>query len=75
MTPLTGTGVRDFIHVVDLAKGHVAVINYLKKQAADSESGLGFEPINLGTGNGSSVLQLVGAFEKVTSQSVPYQLV
>ena len=69
-----GTGVRDFIHVVDLAKGHVAAIDYLKKQATDSESGVGFEPINLGTGNGSSVLQLVSAFEKVTDQSVPYQL-
>ena len=71
---IDGTGVRDFIHVVDLAKGHVAAIDYLKKQAIDSESGVGFEPINLGTGNGSSVLQLVSAFEKVTSQSVPYQL-
>jgi len=72
---IDGTGVRDFIHVVDLAKGHVAAIDYLKKQATDSESGVGFEPINLGTGNGSSVLQLVEAFEKVTGQSVPYQLV
>lgn len=69
-----GTGVRDFIHVVDLAKGHVAAIDYLKEQAIDSESGVGFEPINLGTGNGSSVLQLVDAFEKVTNQSVPYKL-
>ena len=52
----------------------MAAIYYLKKQATDSESGVGFEPINLGTGNGSSVLQLVEAFEKVTGQPVPYQL-
>ena len=71
---IDGTGVRDFIHVVDLAKDYVAAIDYLKKQAIDSQTGIGFEPINLGTGNGSSVLQLVEAFEKVTSQNVPYKL-
>ena len=70
-----GTGVRDFIHVVDLAKGHVAALDYLMQNQSQSEQGLGFEAINLGTGNGSSVLQLVEAFEKVTDQSVPYQLV
>ena len=71
-----GTGVRDFIHVVDLAKGHVAALNYISenKSQSQSEQGLGFEAINLGTGNGSSVLQLVEAFEKVTDQSVPYKL-
>ena len=71
-----GTGVRDFIHVVDLAKGHVAALNYISENQSQSQSeqGLGFEAINLGTGNGSSVLQLVEAFEKVTDQSVPYQL-
>ena len=69
-----GTGVRDFIHVVDLAKGHVAALDYLNQNRQSSESGLGFEPINLGTGNGSSVLQLVAAFEKATGQKVPYQL-
>lgn len=71
-----GTGVRDFIHVVDLAKGHVAALNYISENQSQSESeqGLGFEAINLGTGNGSSVLQLIEAFEKATDQSVPYQL-
>ena len=62
-----GTGVRDFIHVVDLAKGHVAALDYIRnnqsqKNQSESEQGLGFEAINLGTGNGSSVLQLVEAF-------------
>ena len=72
-----GTGVRDFIHVVDLAKGHVAALDYITHNQSQqaSKTGLGFEAINLGTGNGSSVLQLVEAFEKVTGQSVPYQLV
>lgn len=69
-----GTGVRDFIHVVDLAKGHVAALDYLKTTQPQLGQGLGFEAINLGTGDGSSVLQLVEAFEKVTDQNVPYQL-
>lgn len=69
-----GTGVRDFIHVVDLAKGHVAALDYLKTTQPQSSQGLGFDAINLGTGNGSSVLQLVEAFEKATGQNVPYQL-
>lgn len=74
---IDGTGVRDFIHVVDLAKGHVAALDYIRfhqNEQNPSGQGLGFEAINLGTGNGSSVLQLVEAFEKVTGQSVPYQL-
>lgn len=64
-----GTGVRDYIHVVDLAKGHVAALQYLEHQTQ-----LGFEPINLGTGKGTSVLQLVNAFIKTTGQSVPYNI-
>ncbi len=64
-----GTGVRDYIHVVDLAKGHVAALQYLEHQTQ-----LGFEPINLGTGKGTSVLQLVNAFIKTTGQSVPYSV-
>ena len=64
-----GTGVRDFIHVTDLAQGHVAALNYLEQQGA----AVGFLPINLGTGTGSSVLELVTAFENVTEQSIPYQ--
>tara|TARA_R110002126_G_scaffold15769_1_gene64253 strand:+ start:156 stop:1187 length:1032 start_codon:yes stop_codon:yes gene_type:complete len=64
-----GTGVRDFIHVTDLAQGHVAALNYLK----DQSSSVGFLPINLGTGKGTSVLELVAAFSKVSEQDIPYQ--
>ena len=54
-----GTGVRDFIHVVDLAKGHIAA---LRKRSELK----GFNVFNLGTGKGTSVYQLVNAFEKVS---------
>jgi len=62
-----GTGVRDYIHVVDLAKGHVKA---LEKHC----SRRGVEAYNLGTGQGYSVLQLVEAFEKVNSVEIPYQI-
>ena len=62
-----GTGVRDFIHVVDLAEGHVKALDYLERQA-------GCTAFNLGTGQGYSVLELVRAFEKASGQSVPYQI-
>ena len=58
-----GTGVRDYIHVTDLARGHLAALN---KQAALQ----GFHAINLGTGNGTSVLELVAAFEKVSGLTI-----
>lgn len=63
-----GTGVRDYIHVVDLAKGHVCAIEYAAAHT-------GAEVINLGTGVGYSVLDMVKAFEKVTGQKVPYKIV
>ena len=62
-----GTGVRDYIHVVDLAKGHVAAVNYL----ADHH---GCEIINLGTGEGYSVLDMVKAFEKANGIEIPYRI-
>ena len=69
-----GTGVRDFIHVTDLAQGHVAALNYLQKQVGrDKYSSIGFLPINLGTGKGTSVLELVTAFSEVSGQNIPYQ--
>ena len=73
-----GTGVRDFIHVTDLAQGHVAALNYLQQQAnsksgSDTTRSVGFLPINLGTGKGTSVLGLVAAFTKVSKQPIPYQ--
>ena len=60
-----GTGVRDYIHVVDLAKGHVKAIDY-------SGEHKGVEIINLGTGTGYSVLDIVKAFEKVNNIKIPY---
>ena len=69
-----GTGVRDFIHVTDLAQGHVAALNYLQKRVGqDKYSSIGFLPINLGTGKGTSVLELVTAFSEVSGQNIPYQ--
>lgn len=70
---IDGTGVRDFIHVTDLAQGHVAALNYLEQQVNSKKSSVGFLPINLGTGKGTSVLQLVDAFFEVSGQSIPYQ--
>ncbi len=63
-----GTGVRDYIHVVDLAKGHLAAINYLAEQNKSLT-------VNLGTGLGTSVLQLVQAFELASNQRIPYKVV
>lgn len=60
-----GTGVRDYIHVVDLAKGHVAAIEYVEKHK-------GVEVFNLGTGTGYSVLEIVNTFSKVNDIKVPY---
>lgn len=64
-----GTGVRDYIHVVDLAKGHVLALEKLNKE----EKGLYI--YNLGTGTGYSVLDMVKAFENSTGKKVPYQIV
>ncbi|HJW23693.1 MAG TPA: UDP-glucose 4-epimerase GalE [Rhodocyclaceae bacterium] len=63
-----GTGVRDYIHVVDLALGHLAALNYLGRQA-------GVLTVNLGTGQGYSVLDMVGAFEAASGRKVPYEIV
>lgn len=62
-----GTGVRDYIHVVDLALGHCRAIAYASEHT-------GTEAINLGTGQGYSVLQMVQAFEQATGRQVPYQI-
>jgi UDP-glucose 4-epimerase len=65
-----GTGVRDYIHVVDLAKGHLAALQAMYKWE-------GVKPltVNLGTGHGYSVLDMVRAFEKASGRAVPYQIV
>lgn len=59
-----GTGVRDYIHVVDLAKGHLCALDYAMKHS-------GAEAVNLGTGKGSSVLEVVAAFEKACGKAIP----
>ena len=63
-----GTGVRDYIHVVDLARGHVCAIEYMQKHKGENV-------FNLGTGMGYSVLDMVKAFERVTGIKIPYEIV
>lgn len=65
---IDGTGVRDYIHVVDLAKGHILALNKLKQNP-------GLVVYNLGTGKGTSVLELVSAFEKANNVKIPYEIV
>jgi UDP-glucose 4-epimerase len=60
-----GTGVRDYIHVVDLAKGHVAAVSYMQENKGEAV-------FNLGTGTGYSVLDMVKAFETANGIPVPY---
>lgn len=62
-----GTGIRDYIHVVDLAKGHIKAIEKVFKDR-------GIDAYNLGTGNGYSVLELVNTFKKVNGVDVPYKI-
>lgn len=66
---IDGTGVRDYIHVVDLAKGHLKALD---KLAAEH---IGVREYNLGTGSGYSVLQMVKAFEKACGKEIPYKIV
>lgn len=63
-----GTGVRDYIHVMDLADGHVKALQYLQQHP-------GLVTVNLGTGQGYSVLQMVQAFSEINQVAVPYQIV
>jgi UDP-glucose 4-epimerase len=65
-----GTGVRDYIHVMDLAEGHIRALDYLlQKDNPDCHVW------NLGTGNGYSVLDMVHAFEKASGRNIPYKIV
>lgn len=64
-----GTGVRDYLHVVDLAQAHVRAVETLATRAA------GVLTVNLGTGRGYSVLEVVKAFEQATGRTVPYEIV
>ncbi len=63
-----GTGVRDYIHVMDLAEGHAAALNFLSKTT-------GWHAINLGTGSGFSVLEMIQVFEEASVCKVPYKIV
>ena len=63
-----GTGVRDYIHVVDLARGHVAAVKYVTEHK-------GCEVFNLGTGTGYSVLDMVNTFQEVNGLTLPYKIV
>jgi UDP-glucose 4-epimerase len=63
-----GTGVRDYIHVLDLAEGHVAALRYLLDEKRSIT-------VNLGTGRGYSVLELVRAFEQASARAIPYEIV
>jgi UDP-glucose 4-epimerase len=63
-----GTGVRDYLHVTDLAVGHISALRFTRSRA-------GFSAINLGTGRGTSVLELVRAFETATGVRIPYGIV
>ena len=66
-----GTAIRDYIHVVDLAKAHVIAVDRMTKGKGKSN----FEVFNLGTGNGFSVLEVINSFEKVTGEKLNYKLV
>ncbi|WP_444891452.1 UDP-glucose 4-epimerase GalE [Microbulbifer sp. DLAB2-AA] len=70
-TTVDGTGVRDYIHVVDLARGHLAALNMLCKPSTP----VGCYTHNLGTGKGNSVLEVVRAFEAASGKSIPYKIV
>ena len=62
-----GSGVRDYIHVMDLAEGHLSALNFIEQQS-------GLHVFNLGTGKGSSVLEMVKAFEEVSGKSIPLKV-
>jgi UDP-glucose 4-epimerase len=63
-----GTGIRDYIHVMDIAEGHAAVLQYLPEHS-------GWHVFNLGTGQGYSVLELVRSFERASGRRIPYKII
>ena len=67
MIPLTGLGIRDFIHVLDVAEGHKAALLFIKEN-------YGAHEFNLGTGKGSSVFEILKTFEKVNNLKVPFKI-
>ena len=72
---LDGTGIRDYIHVVDLAKGHSAALNALNTEETSEKRALHrVLTVNLGTGAGYSVLEMVKAFEQASGRKIPYEI-
>jgi UDP-glucose 4-epimerase len=74
-----GTGVRDYLHVCDLAEGHLAAIHYIERSADASDvfvteefKSTGLDVFNLGTGKGASVLQMIAAMEKASGKKINY---
>jgi len=63
-----GTGVRDYIHVMDLAEGHTASLKYMEQN-----KGTGYSVFNLGTGKGNSVLEMIDAMKKASGRPLPYE--
>ncbi|MCU4177278.1 UDP-glucose 4-epimerase GalE [Carboxylicivirga sp. N1Y90] len=66
-----GTAIRDYVHVVDLAKAHIAAVKHLLNISSDNN----YQHYNIGTGNGYSVLDLIKSFERHTGQKLPYKIV
>ena len=64
-----GTGVRDYIHVMDVSEGHIEVFKYLKKNKTQILN------LNLGTGIGTSVMELINAYEKTNNVKIPFKIV
>ncbi len=64
-----GTGVRDYIHVMDVSEGHIEVFEYLKKNKTQILN------LNLGTGIGTSVMELINAYEKTNNVKIPFKIV
>ena len=65
---LDGTGIRDYIHVVDLARGHLAALSYLQNQT-------GWDAINLGTGRGTSVFEMISSYQTASGLEIPYEII
>jgi UDP-glucose 4-epimerase len=72
-----GTGVRDYIHIMDLAEGHVAALKYVEshdKESKTEKTGFGkLSVFNLGTGRGYSVLEMIEAMKKASGKDLPYE--
>ena len=66
-----GTALRDYIHVMDLADAHVSALIHIR----DDSTWAGFVPINVGTGRGTSVLEMIRTFEQITGVHIPFEVV